>query len=57
MTTTPSGIPIIECDECGWSHPATRSHCARCGKPSAFIEPANRLCLGCTKDIYGGIQP
>lgn len=55
--TTPSSIPFVDCDECRRNHPATRSHCARCGRPSAFIDPANRLCLDCSKSIYGGIQP
>lgn len=34
--TTPTGVPIIECAECGRRHPVTRSHCPVCGKASLF---------------------
>ena len=47
MITTPSGIPIIECDECGWTHPSNRTHCDRCGRPSAFIDHDSGYCLSC----------
>lgn len=57
MSTTPTGIPIIECSECGWSHPSNRVHCGRCGKASAFIDPHHRLCLNCSQGVYGGILP
>lgn len=57
MSTTPTGIPIIECSECGWSHPSNRVHCDRCGKASAFIDPHHRLCLNCSQGVYGGILP
>ena len=36
MTATPTGIPIIDCPECGHRHPANREHCAGCGKASLF---------------------
>lgn len=57
MSTTPSGIPIIECSECVWSHPRNRAHCDRCGKASAFIDPHHRLCIACSQGVYGGILP
>ncbi|MFJ2506305.1 DNA cytosine methyltransferase [Microbacterium sp. NPDC087592] len=34
--TTQTGIPIIDCGECGRRHPVTRRHCAVCGSPSQF---------------------
>lgn len=34
--STPTGVPIIECSECGHSHPVTRSHCASCGRAHLF---------------------
>ena len=36
MSTTQTGIPIIECDTCGTEHPATRTHCPTCGKAHLF---------------------
>ena len=36
MTTTQTGIPIIDCTACGRHHPATRAHCTTCGSPSLF---------------------
>ena len=36
-TTTPTGIPIIDCDTCGYRHPATRSHCPYCTGPHLFL--------------------
>lgn len=47
MTTTPTGIPIIECETCGKTHPVGREHCAQCGTGSAFINPETVLCLNC----------
>lgn len=29
--TTPTGVPIIDCEQCGRRHPATRQHCPTCG--------------------------
>ena len=34
--TTQTGIPFIDCEECGKRHPAGRSHCAICGTFSLF---------------------
>lgn len=34
--TTQTGIPIIDCDECGKRHPATRKHCETCGLATLF---------------------
>lgn len=36
MSTTQTGIPIIDCEECGYRHPITRQHCPVCGAPSLF---------------------
>ncbi len=46
MTTTPTGIPITQCETCGIEHPITRNHCTDCGKPSMFIN-SNGRCLSC----------
>ena len=35
-STTQTGIPIIECGECGQTHPGTRRHCTVCGMPTLF---------------------
>ncbi len=34
--TTWTGIPIIDCDECGHRHPETRKHCEACGLATLF---------------------
>lgn len=34
--TTPTGIPIRDCQECGRAHPITRPHCPGCGLALAF---------------------
>ena len=44
--TTPTGIPITLCAGCGSEHPATRHHCAKCGRASLFLDALGR-CLGC----------
>lgn len=44
--TTPSGIPIRPCLQCGGTHPITRRHCTRCGRASLFIRP-DGACLHC----------
>ncbi len=36
MSTTQTGIPIIDCETCGYRHPITRQHCPTCGKASLF---------------------
>lgn len=50
MTTTPTGIPITECDDCGYTHPITRSHCVECNRPSAFIDESGR-CLNHREEV------
>ena len=44
--TTQNGVPIIDCTQCGGTHPEPRKHCMSCGRPSLFINPQN-LCLNC----------
>lgn len=34
--TTQTGIPIIDCEQCGHRHPVTRNHCAICGLATLF---------------------
>lgn len=36
MTTTPTGIPVIDCGKCGYRHPEGRAHCVHCGKATLF---------------------
>lgn len=38
MNSTPTGIPILHCEECDRTHPITRNHCVECGIASAFID-------------------
>lgn len=35
-TTTPIGVPIVDCALCGHRHPATRTHCPICGLATLF---------------------
>ena len=35
-TTTPTGIAVEPCAQCGRSHPVTRAHCPKCGIASLF---------------------
>lgn len=35
-STTPTGIPITLCDQCGFRHPITREHCPTCGSARLF---------------------
>ena len=35
-STTQTGIPIIDCEECGYRHPITRQHCPTCGLATLF---------------------
>jgi DNA (cytosine-5)-methyltransferase 1 len=44
--TTPTGIPVTGCAECGRSHPETRDHCELCGHASLFLNDS-RLCVPC----------
>lgn len=44
--STPTGVPIIPCDECGREHPAGRGHCLDCGRASFFRDRDGR-CLKC----------
>lgn len=46
-TTTPTGVPIIECGQCHGRHPETRRHCSGCGAPSVFLSPETGECLRC----------
>ena len=39
MTTTPTGIPIRDCNECGYRHPITRKHCTICGRATLVSPP------------------
>jgi len=39
--TTPTGIPIIDCDTCGRRHPITRTHCTICGFAHLFPTPTH----------------
>lgn len=48
--TTPTGLPIVDCDTCGKRHPERRKHCQECGAPSRFINDGG-LCLGCNKAL------
>jgi len=43
--TTQTGIPIIDCEICGYRHPSHTQHCITCGKPSRFI--FDGVCIGC----------
>lgn len=52
MSTTPTGIPIIDCEVCDKTHPETREHCGNCGNPSAFITTTG-VCLLC--HAYGNL--
>lgn len=33
---TPTGIPIIDCGQCGHRHPSQRPHCGVCGLATLF---------------------
>ena len=47
MTTTPTGIPVIDCPECGCRHSANRKHCTVCGRAAVFIAATTGRCLNC----------
>lgn len=36
MNETMTGIPIRDCDVCGFCHPVTRVHCSVCGLATIF---------------------
>lgn len=40
--TTQTGIPVIDCNECGRRHPETRKHCATCGLATLFGHEEHR---------------
>lgn len=42
MTTTPTGVPIRDCNECGHRHPITRKHCTICGRATLFCHQEDR---------------
>lgn len=45
--TTPNGVPIVDCEQCGGMHPEPRKHCQQCGRASLFIvEGLCSLCDG-----------
>lgn len=56
-STTPTGIPIIDCDECHHRHPVTREHCPKCGLAHLFDcapEPAPNDPGDYDSDLFGG---
>lgn len=46
--STPTGIPIRLCMQCGFEHPITRQHCDRCGRASLFIG-SDGVCVHCRR--------
>lgn len=36
MITTPTGVPVRDCETCGRQHPVTRTHCPTCGLATLF---------------------
>jgi predicted RNA-binding Zn-ribbon protein involved in translation (DUF1610 family) len=42
MNITMTGVPIVDCSECGFRHPVTRKHCAGCGLATIFGHDACR---------------
>lgn len=50
MSTTQTGVPIIDCKVCGRKHPENRTHCTECNRPSLFINPATGICIHCTQE-------
>lgn len=36
MDKTMTGIPIQDCEQCGFRHPITRVHCSKCGLATIF---------------------
>ncbi|QXB43549.1 hypothetical protein [Jonesia denitrificans] len=45
MTSTPTGVPIIQCGTCNRTHPQGRAHCTQCGRASLFL--AHGKCRNC----------
>lgn len=52
MTTTPTGIPIQNCDTCGHRHPITRKHCPECGLAHLFPHSAALYGYDQRDDLY-----
>lgn len=48
MSTTQTGVPIINCKLCGREHPVHTQHCTDCGRPTRFIQAG--ICLTCLKE-------
>jgi hypothetical protein len=46
MNTTPTGMRIEMCGDCGREHPIGREHCTVCGRTSAFLD-GKGVCLRC----------
>lgn len=46
MDSTQMGVPVLQCERCGRTHPINRKHCAVCNSPSAFINRSG-LCMTC----------
>jgi len=36
VETTPTGIPVTDCDTCHHRHPVTRRHCPGCGLATLY---------------------
>lgn len=53
--TTPTGIPITLCDQCGHTHPVTRKHCPVCGLATLYghNKCGNGLICQCAADPCG----
>ncbi|ACV09935.1 hypothetical protein [Jonesia denitrificans] len=47
MTSTPTGVPIIQCGTCNRTHPQGRAHCTQCGQASLFL--AHGKCRNCQR--------
>ena len=54
ISTTPTGIPIIDCDTCGHRHPVSRDHCPKCGMAHLFdCQPSTPTDYD--TDLFGGV--
>lgn len=56
MTTTPTGIPVTACAQCGKTHPVSRSHCEVCGAASAFFTIDGRCLKHSKSAAVGGVR-
>lgn len=45
MTTTPTGVPIVNCTNCGCTHSVLTRHCTECGRASKFLYGG--VCIQC----------